>query len=83
VIRVIIYVLVVGLTLLGQVVCIVPPADIKTAMPEGFDKCVKAGGKVRTKTLKDGKYMHICYDKNGKSHAGEVKHNLKHKVLSK
>ena len=57
--------------------------DIKTAMPKDFDKCVKDGGKVRTKKLKGGKYIHICYDKNGKSHAGEVKENLKHKVLSK
>ena len=42
-------------------------------MPEDFDKCVKEGGKVRTKTLSKGRYIHICYDKNGKSHAGEVK----------
>jgi len=42
-------------------------------MPADFDKCVKSGGRVRTKDLDDGKYMHICYDKNGKSHAGEVK----------
>ena len=42
-------------------------------MPRDFDVCVKGGGKVRTKKLKGGKYMHICYDKNGKSHAGHVK----------
>lgn len=41
-------------------------------MPAAFTKCVKNGGKVRTKDLGDGKYMHICYDKNGKSHPGEV-----------
>ena len=41
-------------------------------MPAGFEKCRKNGGKVRTKTLKDGKYMHICV-LNGKSYGGEVK----------
>jgi hypothetical protein len=41
-------------------------------MPESFDKCVREGGKVITKTLKNGKYIHICY-KGGKSYAGEVK----------
>lgn len=41
-------------------------------MPEGFDKCVKNNGRVRTKTLKDGKYIHICF-KDGKSYPGEVK----------
>lgn len=41
-------------------------------MPEAFLKCVREGGKVITKTLKGGKYLHICY-KNGKSYAGEVK----------
>ena len=42
-------------------------------MPKDFEDCVKNGGKVRTKKLKDGKYMKICYDKNGNSHSGEVK----------
>jgi len=41
-------------------------------MPAGFDRCVKAGGRVRTKDLGNGKYMHICF-LNGKSYAGEVK----------
>ena len=40
--------------------------------PEGFDRCVKDGGRIRTKKLKGGKYMHICFLK-GKSYAGEVK----------
>lgn len=40
-------------------------------MPAAFDKCVKGGGRVRTKKLGGGKYMYICY-KNGKSYAGEV-----------
>jgi len=42
-------------------------------MPADFDRCVKEGGKVRTKQLDGGKYLHICIDKNGKTHAGYVK----------
>ena len=42
-------------------------------MPADFDACVKEGGRVRTMKIKGGRYMHICYDKAGKSHAGEVK----------
>ena len=41
-------------------------------MPAAFDKCVKQNGRVRTKTLKGGKYIHICF-KGGKSFAGHVK----------
>jgi hypothetical protein len=41
-------------------------------MPAAFDACVKGGGRVRTKKLGGGKYMHICF-KDGKSFAGEVK----------
>lgn len=41
-------------------------------MPAAFERCVKAGGRVRTKTLPGGKYMHICF-LNGKSYPGEVK----------
>jgi hypothetical protein len=41
-------------------------------MPEAFDRCVKRGGRVRTKKLSGGKYMHICFI-GGKSYAGEVK----------
>jgi hypothetical protein len=41
-------------------------------MPAAFEKCVEEGGRVRTKKLKDGKYIHICF-KDGKSYAGEVK----------
>lgn len=41
-------------------------------MPAGFEKCVSAGGRVRTKKISGGGYMHICF-KNGKSYAGEVK----------
>jgi len=42
-------------------------------LPKDFDKCVKEGGRVRTMKIKGGRYMKICYDKNNKSHAGEVK----------
>lgn len=41
-------------------------------MPAAFDACVSGGGRVRTKKLGSGKYMHICF-KDGKSYAGEVK----------
>ena len=41
-------------------------------MPAEFDACQKAGGRIRTITLKGGRFMHICY-LDGKSHAGEVK----------
>lgn len=41
-------------------------------MPKPFEDCVKNGGRVRTKTLSGGRYMHICY-LNGKSYTGEVK----------
>jgi hypothetical protein len=40
-------------------------------MPEDFNRCVAGGGKVRTKKLPGGKYIHICY-LNGKSYAGEA-----------
>ena len=41
-------------------------------MPKEFDSCVKRGGRVRTKTLSDGRYIHLCFI-DGKSYAGEVK----------
>jgi len=47
-------------------------------MPAGFDRCVREGGRVRTKKLSGNRYIHICY-LNGKSHAGEVKHKEKKK----
>lgn len=53
-------------------------SDKENIMPEAFDKCVKNGGRVRTKELKDGQYMHICF-LNGKSYAGEVKTKKKAK----
>lgn len=41
-------------------------------MPETFDNCVKNGGRVRTKKLSGGRYIHICFI-NGKSYSGHVK----------
>ena len=41
-------------------------------MPKAFENCVKNGGRVKTKSLSDGRYMHICF-LNGKSYAGEIK----------
>ncbi len=48
-------------------------------MPKSFEDCVKNGGKVVTKKLKNNRYMHICYDKNGNSYSGEVKTKKKEK----
>lgn len=42
-------------------------------MPKNFMTCVKSGGRVVTKKLKGNKYMHICYDKDGKAYPGEIK----------
>lgn len=41
--------------------------------PQDFDACVNEGGRVRTMPLSKGRYMRVCYDKAGKSHAGEVR----------
>jgi len=49
-------------------------------MPADFNKCVKGGGRVRTKKLSGGRYIKLCF-KDGKSYSGEV-HNYK-KVLKK
>ena len=51
-------------------------------MPVDFEKCVKGGGRVRTKTLGKNKYMHICFDKSG-SHAGEVHIKSKKSAVKK
>jgi len=43
-------------------------------MPAAFEKCVDAGGRVRTITLKGGKYFHVCFPKGGgPSVKGEIK----------
>ncbi len=41
-------------------------------MPAAFERCVRSGGRVRTKKLSRGRFIHICF-KGGKSFAGEVK----------
>ena len=46
-------------------------------MPKEFDECRENGGKIRTKKLKGGKYVHICY-LGGKSFSGEVKQKQGH-----
>ena len=43
-------------------------------MPAKFDRCVKAGGKVRTVNPKPGRYMRVCKPPGGKKTvAGHVK----------
>ena len=42
-------------------------------MPKNFTECVAAGGKIVTKQLSGGRYMHLCKDKNNRWHTGEVK----------
>ena len=43
-------------------------------MPKDFNTCVAEGGRVVTKMLKGGKYMHLCYPKGGgPAVAGEVR----------
>jgi len=51
-------------------------------MPAAFDKCVKEGGKVRTKDVGNGRYMHICF-KDGKDYPGEVKTRVTPKPKAK
>ena len=41
-------------------------------MPADFEKCRHEGGHITTQKLSGGRYLHICWDKNGKSHSGEV-----------
>ena len=41
-------------------------------MPEGFDRCRRQGGRIRTVKLSGNKYVHVCYLK-GKSYKGYVK----------
>ena len=45
-------------------------------MPKDFDRCVRRGGRVRTKKLSGGKYIKLCFDESG-SHAGHVKKKKK------
>jgi len=41
-------------------------------MPEKFLKCMRAGGRVRTKKLSGDRYIHLCF-KDGRSYVGELK----------
>lgn len=41
-------------------------------MPEAFENCIKAGGKVWTEKRRGNRYIHKCYI-NGKVYSGEVK----------
>ena len=41
-------------------------------MPKYFENCVAEGGRVRTMKVKGDRMMKVCFDKMGKSHAGEV-----------
>ena len=54
-------------------------------MPAAFERCLRAGGKIRTKKLADGSYMKICVlpggkkgPKGGRTVGGEV-HKKKEK----
>jgi len=45
-------------------------------MPADFTKCVSEGGRVRTLRVGKEKYLRVCYDKEGKSHSGEIKQKI-------
>jgi len=55
-------------------------------MPAAFERCLKAGGKIRTKKLGDGSYMKICVlprgkkgSRGGRTVGGEVHKKKKEK----
>lgn len=37
-----------------------------------FEECCENGGKVKTKQLKNNRYINICYDKKGNPHTSKV-----------
>ena len=41
-------------------------------MRKDFEDCVKNGGRVRIKQLKNNKSIRICYDKEGNSFSGGI-----------
>lgn len=41
-------------------------------MRKDFENCVKNGGRVRVKQLKNNKSIKICYDKEGNSFSGGI-----------
>ena len=47
-------------------------------MPVEFEACQRNGGRIKTKKLGNGKYIHICFI-GGKSFAGEIKTKKKKK----
>lgn len=49
-------------------------------MPEGFNRCQAKGGRIRTKPLGKGRYMHICFA-DGQSFAGEPKTKKGHQEM--
>lgn len=49
-------------------------------MPANFEACVRRGGRVRTRKLGKGRYVHVCFA-DGQSWAGEVKTTEEHKEL--
>jgi len=53
-------------------------------MPKAFTDCIKNGGRVRTKSLPNNQYIHICFPKGGGSSiSGEMKTaQKKHKKLT-
>ena len=46
--------------------------EVGKIMPEDFEKCRRRGGRIRTKSLSGGRYIHLCFI-DGKSYAGEIK----------
>ena len=55
-------------------------------MPAAFERCLRAGGKIRTKKLPDGSYMKICVrpggakgPKGGRTVGGEIHKKKKEK----
>ena len=56
------------------------PRKEQEPMPKAFTDCQSAGGKIRTKTLGEKKYVHVCIKpggskgpRGGRTVAGEVK----------
>jgi hypothetical protein len=45
-------------------------------MPVAFDKCIKKGGIVKTRTIPGGKYQRICY-LGKEAFPGEIKKKKK------
>ena len=57
-------------------------------MPQGFDRCQKMKGRMRTVSgpnkrfgLEANQYMHICFDSKGNMHRGEIKHKESEKMM--